>query len=260
MTRFRISPQRSQLWAEARSSLHPVRVQTAGLEGVVEAELVDGRPVLTPPTYVELETQQLRSGNGLVDGELQRRLDSGKFPRIRAELKRSTAGNGPGTSLLTGELTLHGVTRTLDVEVTVRQRDERTLEIEGARAIDMRDFGSAPALVPDVQDGPGGPGEGEASGRARRLSNGPRGPRRRVPPVRRIDCRRWHLLSSSAQLLRLSTRFDGHRGVHAACIAAPAMTPDALTARLQELLELEEPGVTARAVTSPSTRERSPST
>lgn len=157
MTRFRISPQRSQLWAEARSSLHPVRVQAAGLQGVVEAELVDGRPVLTPPTYVELETQQLRSGNGLVDGELHRRLDSGKFPRIRAELKRSTAGNDPRTSLLTGELTLHGVTRTLDVEVTIRQRDERTLEIEGARAIDMRDFGLPPPsflmfrMEPEVQ-------------------------------------------------------------------------------------------------------------
>ena len=144
MARFRISPQRSELWAEARSSLHPVRVRTSGLEGVVEAELADGQPRLGTPTHVEVETQRLRSGNGLVDGELQRRLDSRKFPRIRGELTRSTAGNGAGTSLLTGELTLHGVTRTLEVEVTVRQLDPRTLEIEGGRPIDMRDFGLPP--------------------------------------------------------------------------------------------------------------------
>ena len=159
MARFRISPRRSELWAEARSSLHPVRVHTTGLEGIVEAEPTEGTgpPRLGTPTYVEVETQRLRSGNALVDGELQRRLDSRKFPRIRGELTRSTAGNGAGTQRLTGELTLHGVTRTLEVEVTVRQLDPRTLEIEGGRAIDMRDFGLPPPsflmfrMQPEVQ-------------------------------------------------------------------------------------------------------------
>ena len=157
MARFVISPRRSELWAEARSSLHPVRVHTAGLEGIVEAELVDGQVRLGTPTYVEVETQRLRSGNGLVDGDLQRRLEPRRFPRIRGELTRSTVGNATDTSRLTGELTLHGVTRTLDVEVSVRQLDPRTLEIEGARAIDMRDFGLQPPsflmfkVQPEVQ-------------------------------------------------------------------------------------------------------------
>jgi polyisoprenoid-binding protein YceI len=157
LARFRISPQRSELWAEARSSLHPVRVHTSGLEGVVEAELVRGQLELRTPTYVEVETQRLRSGNVLVDGELQRRLDARRFPRIRGELTGVGAGNGPGTTRLTGELTLHGATRKLDVDVTVRQLDARSLEIEGARAIDMRDFGLNPPsflmfkMQPEVQ-------------------------------------------------------------------------------------------------------------
>ncbi len=157
LARFRISPQRSELWAEARSSLHPVRVHTVGLEGVVEAELDGSAFRLGTPTFVELETQRLRSGNALVDGELQRRLDSRKFPRIRGELTRSLALDGAGRSRLTGELTFHGVTRTLDVEVTVRQLDPRTLEITGGRAIDMRDFGLPPPsflmfkMQPEVQ-------------------------------------------------------------------------------------------------------------
>jgi len=159
LTRFRISPERSQLWAEARSSLHPVRIHTSGLEGIVEAEPAAGNdpPRLGTPTYVEVETQRLRSGNALVDGELQRRLDSRKFPRIRGELSGVAAGKSPGTSRLTGELSLHGVTRTLEVEVTVRKLDARTLEIEGGRAIDMRDFGLPPPsflmfkMQPEVQ-------------------------------------------------------------------------------------------------------------
>jgi len=144
LARFRISPQRSELWAEARSSLHPVRIHTSGLEGIVEAELVDGQLELRTPTYVEVETQRLRSGNALVDGELQRRLDARKFPRIRGELTGVGAGSGPGTSRLTGELTIHGVTRKLEVQVTLRLVDPSTVEIEGARSIDMRDFGLPP--------------------------------------------------------------------------------------------------------------------
>lgn len=157
MARFRVSSEKSELWAEARSSLHPIHIHTAGLEGMVEAELVDGRPVLSTPTWVEVETQRLRSGNGLVDGELQRRLDARTFPRIRGELRSVVAGSSPGTSRLTGELTLHGITRTLDVEVTVQQVDEQTLEMEGGRAIDMRDYGLQPPsllmfkMQPEVQ-------------------------------------------------------------------------------------------------------------
>jgi polyisoprenoid-binding protein YceI len=158
MARFVISPLRSELWAEARSSLHPIRIHTTGLEGVIEAEPSEGTapPRLGLPTQVELETQRLRSGNGLVDGELQRRLDARKFPRIRGEL-RSVAGEGAGTTRLTGELTLHGVTRSLEVEVTVRLLDPRRLEIVGGRAIDMRDFGLPPPsflmfrMQPEVQ-------------------------------------------------------------------------------------------------------------
>lgn|SRR5262249_16495604 len=157
LARFRISPERSELWAEARSSLHPVRVHTSGLEGVVEAELIDGQPRLRMPTVVEVDARQLRSGNPLVDGELQRRLESRKFPRIRGELTGATPTSGNGTSRLTGQLTLHGVTRELDVDATVRMLDDRMLVIEGARPIDMRDFGLPPPsflmfrMRPDVQ-------------------------------------------------------------------------------------------------------------
>jgi polyisoprenoid-binding protein YceI len=157
MPRFRLLPDRSELWAEARSTLHPVRLHTTGLAGVLELEVRGDHLELVPPTHVEVETERLRSGNALVDGELRRRLDSRKFPRIRGELTRSVAGSGDGRSRLTGELTLHGVTRTLEAEVTVRQLDERTLEIEGARSIDMRDFGLPPPsflmfrMQPEVQ-------------------------------------------------------------------------------------------------------------
>lgn len=144
MARFRLVPEQSELWAEARSSLHPVRVHTAGLTGIVEVDLGGARPLLTTPTHVELEAGRLHSGNRLVDGELQRRIDPRAYPTIRAELAEASPGEGPDTLRLTGTLTFHGVTRTLEVEVKIRQPDPLILVLEGGRAIDLRDFGLPP--------------------------------------------------------------------------------------------------------------------
>lgn len=144
MARFRLVAEKSELWAEARSSLHPVRLHTAGLSGVVEAELGGGKPTLGMPTHVELEARWLRSGNRLVDGEMERRLDPRSHPTIRAELTEVASGSTPGTLRLTGALTFHGITRTLEVEVTVREESPTLLIVEGGRAIDIRDFGLQP--------------------------------------------------------------------------------------------------------------------
>ncbi|HVP61705.1 MAG TPA: YceI family protein [Myxococcaceae bacterium] len=155
MARFRLVPEQSELWAEARSRLHPVRVHTAGLTGVVEAEFGANGAMLATPTHVELEARLLRSGHGLLDGELQRRLETRTYPRIRAELTGVVvAGDG---LRLTGALTFHGVTRSLEVDVTVRQLDPACLVIEGARVIDMREFALPPPsflmfkVQPEVQ-------------------------------------------------------------------------------------------------------------
>ncbi len=144
MARFRLVPEQSELWAEARSSLHPVRVHTTGLTGVVEAELGGEQRLLLPPTRVALEASRLRSGNGLVDTELQRRIDTATYPALWAELLESVPGARPDTLRLTGSLTFHGVTRSMDIEVTVEQPDATTLVLEGGRVIDMRDFALDP--------------------------------------------------------------------------------------------------------------------
>ncbi|MGZ6097292.1 MAG: YceI family protein [Myxococcaceae bacterium] len=144
MARFVLVPERSELWAEARSSLHPVRVHTVGLTGEIEAEPGGERVLLATPTRISLEAARLRSGQGLVDGELQRRIEIARYPTIRAELVAAAPGAGPDTLRLTGTLSFHGVTRTLEVEVTVRCQDAATLLVEGGRSIDMRDFGLPP--------------------------------------------------------------------------------------------------------------------
>jgi polyisoprenoid-binding protein YceI len=143
MARFRVVPDESRLWAEARSSLHPIHVETAGLTGTIEADVSDGKATLRAPFRVEIDAERLRSGNGLVDGELQRRLETRKFPRVIAAVREVTARDAQRLTLR-GELTLHGVSQTTDAEVSVRVVDDDTLEIEGEKVIDMQDYGLTP--------------------------------------------------------------------------------------------------------------------
>ena len=140
--RYRIVPERSRLWVEARSSLHPINVDTRGLEGFVEVETsgeADGSAVRPVAGRVEIDTDRLQTGNPLYDRELERRLEARKFSRVR------------------GDLSLHGVTRSVDGQVTLRVVDERRVQVEGERVFDMRDFGLEPPRIlmlrvhPDVK-------------------------------------------------------------------------------------------------------------
>jgi polyisoprenoid-binding protein YceI len=156
VAKYRVIPERSQLWAEARSSIHPIRVETNGLTGDIEAEVETGQGRLGAPFRVEIHAERLKSGNGLVDGELQRRLDTRKFPQVvGAVLEVEPLPSGRWR--LRGDLSLHGVTRATDAEVTVRVIDETTIEIEGEKTIDMRDYGLTPPkflmfrVQPDVK-------------------------------------------------------------------------------------------------------------
>jgi polyisoprenoid-binding protein YceI len=153
---YRVIPERSRLWAEARSTLHPIRVETDGLEGVIVADVDGGEVRLGAPFRVAIDAEKLRSGNGLVDNELQRRLDTRKFPRVIGAV-RAAETNRPGRARLVGDLSLHGVSVATDVEVDVRVVDDETIEIEGEKTIDMRAHGLVPPkflmfrVQPDVK-------------------------------------------------------------------------------------------------------------
>jgi polyisoprenoid-binding protein YceI len=144
LARYKIDPARSKLSAETRSSLHPIHVETEGFEGYVEAIITEGRLQLGLPTHVELDANLLKSGNGLVDRELENRLEVRKYRRVVGELREvKPLASGSGYHIR-GDLTLHGVTRSLEADVTLKAIDGKTIELEGGREIDMRDFGLNP--------------------------------------------------------------------------------------------------------------------
>jgi polyisoprenoid-binding protein YceI len=159
VSRFRIVPERSRIWVDARSSLHPIRVETTGLRGYLDATLVDGALAPGSPTTgsIEIETDRMKSGNALYDHELERRLEVRKYPFIRGSVREVHALGDAQRYRVLGQLEFHGVVRPVEGEVRLRVVDQRTLEIEGERVFDLREYGLDPPRIlmlkvyPDVR-------------------------------------------------------------------------------------------------------------
>lgn len=149
MPQFRIVPERSRVWIEASSSLHPIKGESEGLSGTINAAFNgDGIDLSSAPEIsVELPVERLKSGNRLEDAEMMRRIDARRYPTIRGVVRDIKAQGVDGRYVVTGDLTFHGVTQTLEGEVTVSRPDDRTLVIEGEREFDIRDFKVDPPKI-----------------------------------------------------------------------------------------------------------------
>ena len=149
MPRFRIDPERSKVFIEATSSVHPIHGEAGGLEGSIDAEFDgDGLDLSSSPQMsIELPVERLKSGNKLEDAEMMRRIDARRYPRIKGVVRDIKPQGDDGRYLMTGDLSFHGVTQTIDGEVTISRPDDNTLVIEGEREFDIRDFNVSPPKI-----------------------------------------------------------------------------------------------------------------
>ena len=160
MRRFEIDPERSRVWIDARSSLHPIHSETTGLEGWFEADIQGGgrvNPSAAPSARLELPVDRLSSGNPLYDREMRRRIDARKYPTISGTLSGMAESEGDNRYTVKGDITFRGITRPYEDEMTVEQLDDHTLRLSGEREFDIRDFGMDPPRIltlkvhPDVK-------------------------------------------------------------------------------------------------------------
>jgi len=145
--RYRIAPERSHVWVDARSSLHPIEVTTTGLEGFVELELEPGGAVdvtAGPSGQLSLAVSRLSSGNRMEDRELYRRVDVRRYPTIDGVLQRMDWSAQGERYRVSGDVTFRGVTRRCEDEMTVRAVDAETVQLSGKSRFDIRDFGMEP--------------------------------------------------------------------------------------------------------------------
>jgi polyisoprenoid-binding protein YceI len=150
LARYDIVPERSSVWIEATSNVHPINTRTDGLEGFLDVVLRDGGHLdldVSPKGELSLSVSRLSSGNVLEDRELQRRIDARRFRTIDGRLTDMRATDRDDRYLVRGDVTFRGVTNSYEQEMTVAQLDEQTLQLDGQATFDIRDFGMEPPRI-----------------------------------------------------------------------------------------------------------------
>jgi len=149
VARFTIVPDRSTVWIDASSSLHPIHTRTDGLEGYVELEPgTHGQVDLTvkPKGHLSLPVERLRSGNILEERELRRRIDARHFPSIDGELTDMQPTDHEGRYVVRGAVTFRGVTKEHEDEMFI-SFDDDTVTLVGTSSFDVREFGMHPPRI-----------------------------------------------------------------------------------------------------------------
>ncbi|HEY1653232.1 MAG TPA: YceI family protein [Acidimicrobiales bacterium] len=150
MTRYSIVPDRSTVWIEARSNVHPIETTTSGLEGFVELQLQPAGSIDladAPVGHLSLDVERLKSGNRLEDREMQKRVDAKRFPRIEGVLDSVVSNGKDGSYRVSGDIKFRGVARPHEDLMEISQVDERTVRLAGSSRFDIREFGMEPPKV-----------------------------------------------------------------------------------------------------------------
>jgi polyisoprenoid-binding protein YceI len=158
--RYRILPERSYVWIDGRSNVHPISVATDGLEGHVELTLLaSGEVDVTAPVTgrLSLSVDRLSSGNRVEDMELQRRIDARRFPTLEGVLRKVGPAGDRGDYRVGGDVVFRGVSRHHEDLMEITSVDDQTVRLAGRSTFDVRDFGMEPPRLlllkvePEVQ-------------------------------------------------------------------------------------------------------------
>jgi PadR family transcriptional regulator PadR len=141
-TRFRLVPERSVALVEARSTVGPITFGVIGVTGAIEVALQDGEVSFldAPTAHVEIQVDELRSGNRLYDAELLRRIDARRHPVVALDLRECAPAGSANRFRLVGEVTIHGVTRPISGTISVALHHGDRLVVQGDHVVDIRDF------------------------------------------------------------------------------------------------------------------------
>jgi PadR family transcriptional regulator PadR len=139
---FRLVPDRSVVLIEVRSTVGPLSFGAIGVSGCIEAAVQDGLvdTDLGVSGRISIDVSGLRSGNGIYDAELLRRIDARRFPTAMVELLGCTPSGLDGRYNLDGAVTFHGVSRPVQGTVGVEPLADCRLVITGEQVLDIRDF------------------------------------------------------------------------------------------------------------------------
>ena len=113
-----------------------------GTTDSVSGEMTGGVDITRVRGWVEAPTRTLKTGNGRRDKDLNKSMESNKYPTIRFDLTGVTRKEGKTDSLrvnLQGKLLIHGVTRSIDLPATL-QFDGSGIRVQSNFPLSLKDY------------------------------------------------------------------------------------------------------------------------
>ena len=113
-----------------------------GTTSAVSGQLTGASDVAGVRGWVEAPVNTLKTGNGKREKDLNKSMESDKFPVLRFELARVTRAGGTADSLgviLHGTLAIHGVTREVELPGTV-QLSQSAARVRTDFPLNLKDY------------------------------------------------------------------------------------------------------------------------
>lgn len=148
--RFQVIGSLSRVGFDAKSTLHDFSGVTSQVEGELQLRLAD--PGRDGEGDVSCQAATLLTGIEGRDEELRKRLETERFPQLRFQMRGFQVGalDRAGltvTGTVSGDMTIHGVTRPLTVPVRVAVDPSKRVVLEGEAQVRMSEFGVEPPTV-----------------------------------------------------------------------------------------------------------------
>jgi polyisoprenoid-binding protein YceI len=123
---------------DAKATKGPFTGTTTTMTG----EMTGGPDLSTVRGWVEAPVATLKTGNDHRDRDLNKSMETGKYPTMRFDLKGVTRREGSADSipvLLTGDLLIHGVKRSVELPAWVRQGKDRA-QVHSDFPLNVKDY------------------------------------------------------------------------------------------------------------------------
>jgi hypothetical protein len=160
--RYEPAPGESHVQIDGTSNLHDWSIKGTVIDGYIDVnetcrfnlameKLPDlGKVKVSLKTHVEIPVKSLKSGHSGMDDNTYKALKSRQYPKIIYDMEKVSVKTMPKPPNLiaefdtVGRLSIAGVTRTLNMPVTVKALEDQQFEISGTTTIKMTDFGVTP--------------------------------------------------------------------------------------------------------------------
>jgi polyisoprenoid-binding protein YceI len=121
---------------------HATAGDFVGTTATVSGQFTGAADVTGVRGWVEAPVNTLKTGNGKRDKDLNKSMESDKFPVLRFELARVTRTGGTGDSIgvvLHGTMAIHGVTREVDLPGTL-ELSQSTARVRTNFPLNLKDY------------------------------------------------------------------------------------------------------------------------